>query len=44
MPRWAVAVVLAVATLALYSPVRTHGFVDYDDDEYVFANPHVQAG
>jgi tetratricopeptide (TPR) repeat protein len=44
MPRWAVAVVLAVVTLAVYAPVRGHGFVDYDDGEYVFANPHVQAG
>lgn len=42
--RWAVALVLAAATLALYAPVRGHGFVDYDDDEYVFRNPHVQAG
>ena len=44
MPRWAVALALAAATLAVYAPVRGHGFVDYDDDEYVFRNPHVQAG
>ena len=44
MPRWAVALALAVVTLAVYSPVRGHGFVDYDDGEYVFGNPHVLAG
>jgi protein O-mannosyl-transferase len=44
MPRWAVALALAVVTLAVYAPVHGYGFVDYDDDEYVFRNPHVQAG
>ena len=44
MPRWAVALALAVVTLAVYAPVHGHRFVDYDDDEYVFRNPHVQAG
>jgi len=43
-PRWAIGLVLAAATLAVYAPVAGHGFVDYDDDEYVFRNPHVQAG
>jgi Tfp pilus assembly protein PilF len=42
--RWAIALALAVATLAVYAPVGGHAFVDYDDDEYVFRNPHVQAG
>jgi tetratricopeptide (TPR) repeat protein len=43
-PRWAVALGLAVVTLVVYSPVRGYRFVDYDDDEYVFRNPRVQAG
>ena len=43
-PRAAIALALAVATLAVYAPVLRHGFVDYDDDEYVFRNPHVRAG
>jgi protein O-mannosyl-transferase len=42
--RAAIALAIAVATLAVYAPVVRHGFVDYDDDEYVFRNPHVQAG
>jgi len=32
------------ATLAVYSPLRTHPFVDYDDLDYVMDNPHVTAG
>jgi tetratricopeptide (TPR) repeat protein len=37
-------VVLAVATLAVYSPVATHGYVNYDDSDYVSGNAHVQGG
>jgi Tfp pilus assembly protein PilF len=35
---------LAIGTLAVYSPVRTHPFVNYDDQNYVTENAHVQAG
>jgi tetratricopeptide (TPR) repeat protein len=35
---------LAVVTLALYLPVLHHGFVEYDDQQYVTDNVHVQAG
>jgi hypothetical protein len=37
---------IALATLALllYAPVAWHGYIDYDDDEYVFDNPHVAGG
>ena len=42
--RAAIALALAVATLAVYAPTVRHGFVDYDDDVYVFRNPHVLAG
>ncbi len=35
---------LAVLTLAAYWPVTRHGFVDYDDTDYVTKNPQVQAG
>jgi len=38
------AVLLAVGTLALYSPVRGHDFIDYDDQDYVVKNPHVTSG
>jgi len=44
IPRPAIALALALLTLAVYAPARGHGFVDYDDDEYVFANPHVRGG
>ena len=35
---------LAVATLAVYLPVGRHGYVNYDDSDYVTANTHVQSG
>ncbi len=42
-PTW-ICLLLAVATLAVYFPVGTYGFIDYDDDVYFFANPHVLYG
>ncbi len=38
------ALLLAVATVALYAPVRHHPFVNYDDGTYVTRNLHVKAG
>ena len=35
---------LGLATLAAYLPAGWNGFVDYDDGDYVTANPQVQAG
>jgi protein O-mannosyl-transferase len=35
---------LGFVTLALYTPVLTHQFLRYDDQQYVTENPHVQAG
>ncbi len=35
---------MAVVTFALYLPVSGHPFINYDDDNYVTKNPHVQAG
>ncbi len=35
---------LAAVTLAVYLPALWHGFVEYDDQQYVTDNPHVQAG
>jgi tetratricopeptide (TPR) repeat protein len=35
---------LVTATLALYSPVRHHPFLNYDDDRYVGDNAQVKAG
>ncbi len=37
-------VLLATATIALYSPVLGHGFVIWDDDVYVTGNAHVKEG
>jgi tetratricopeptide (TPR) repeat protein len=39
-----ICLVLAIATLAVFWQVRKYGLVNYDDDRYVTANPHVQAG
>jgi len=35
---------LFVITLAVYIPVGNHEFINYDDDFYVVANPHVASG
>jgi len=42
--RWAIAAALVLVTLAVFWPVLGHGFVNYDDDVYVTANPHVREG
>lgn len=39
-----VALLLAIATAALYYPVHTHPFLNYDDSLYVTENEQVQAG
>ena len=31
--------VLALGTLALYSPITGYPFINFDDDQYVSANP-----
>jgi tetratricopeptide (TPR) repeat protein len=36
--------VLAIATLAVYGQVARHSFINYDDQDYVTRNAHVQAG
>ncbi len=40
----ALCVLLAGATVALYSPVLRYSFVVFDDHEYVTANPHIRQG
>jgi Flp pilus assembly protein TadD len=39
-----VSLLLVVATFCVYWPVRHYDFVNYDDNDYVTSNPHVQAG
>jgi Flp pilus assembly protein TadD len=39
-----VCLLLAVAVFAVYFPVGGYGFVDFDDNEYFFSNPHVLGG
>jgi protein O-mannosyl-transferase len=41
---WGVALALALLTLAVYAPVRHHGFISLDDTVYVTENPHVVGG
>jgi hypothetical protein len=38
------ALLLVLATLAVYYPVHGHPFVRYDDNDYIYENLHVQAG
>jgi protein O-mannosyl-transferase len=42
--RAAIGAALALVTLAVYAPVRHYGWVDYDDDVYVYANPSITLG
>jgi Flp pilus assembly protein TadD len=39
-----ICLLLALATFIVYSPVGHFGFVDFDDNEYFFNNPHVPGG
>lgn len=39
-----IGLVLGMVTVALYLPCLKHGFVAYDDQQYVTENPQVQAG
>jgi tetratricopeptide (TPR) repeat protein len=35
---------LVALTVVIYRPVQEHSFINYDDPDYVTANPHVMAG
>jgi protein O-mannosyl-transferase len=39
-----ICLVLALGTIALYSPIVRHDFLNYDDDAYITQNPHVTSG
>jgi protein O-mannosyl-transferase len=39
-----ICLLLALATVAVYWPVARHGFINFDDADYVSGNPRVQAG
>ena len=34
---------LVLITAAVYLQVKDHDFINYDDNEYITENPHVQA-
>ena len=40
----ALALLLMLGTVALYAPALHNGFVNYDDPDYVTANPHIRQG
>src|ERR1700761_6834575 len=42
--RFWIALGLVTLTVAVYWPVRSHGFVGLDDEEYVLENIHVRNG
>lgn len=42
--RWLIAFAMLLVTMAVYSPVRHNGFVDFDDPAYIIENPHVNSG
>ena len=39
-----VCLLLATAVIAIYAQTASHGYVAYDDDQYVYENPWVKAG
>ncbi len=39
-----IGIALGLSTLLLYLPALRHSFIEYDDQQYVTENPHVQAG
>ena len=41
---WFIGLALAVVTLAVYSPVLWHPFVNYDDQSYIVENDHIHSG
>ncbi len=41
---WLVAVLLLAGTLSLYWPATRHGFINYDDPDYVFENNNIAQG
>jgi len=41
---WFIIPLLIAVTLAVFWPVQGHGFLAYDDDAYVYDNPHVNTG
>src|SRR5271166_112645 len=41
---WIASLVLLVATITLYYPVHSYPFINFDDRDYVYENPPVQAG
>src|ERR1035441_5537862 len=43
-PLWLIAALLMLVTMALYWPATGYDFINFDDPEYVTANPHVQGG
>jgi len=43
-PARLLAALLALVTIALYWPVTGYGFINFDDSDYVAANPHVVGG
>ena len=42
--KWFFGLLLVLATFAVFCPAAHNGFIEYDDDEYIFENPVVQAG
>ncbi len=43
-PVWLMAVLLGLVTIVLYWPSTRCGFINYDDPDFITANPHVQGG
>ncbi len=37
-------IALAIITFAVYEPVLHNGFISFDDDSYIYANPHITSG
>lgn len=42
--KYTITILLILTTLGIYWHVSTHDFINYDDPQYVYNNPHIQKG
>jgi tetratricopeptide (TPR) repeat protein len=44
IPTWALALILAALVIFVYAQVASFEFVNFDDPDYTFDNPHIRSG
>ena len=41
---WTIVALLAAITIAVFAPVASHSFLNFDDGQFIYENPHVLKG